>query len=265
MAQDLEEYKDAYKAYLTSVQNSAPWVLPVDDAAVRSRVAYVDNYVNSFEDLLTLAAFRFPQLSLGYRGVEPLDADADLLAPQDKVAPVEWHAMYGMGDGGTQPCFVVSIMRLDVAPDYPLYIANGGVTVDGKWKKFPYNALRGAWTTDPVGVHHFDCEKGKDCTAVATIGPSSLSYTFSFPESKDPAVFGGTLTVITVNPGPLVLQSRDGCVPVCFGGVGTSYCSFPHIKEVDLTVGGRTESLKGWFDHQWMNVGMHGLLPIKTA
>ena len=53
-----------------------------------------------------------------------------------------------------------------------------------------------------------------------------------------------------------VYNGRNGCVPICFGGVGTNYWSFTNLQ---LTIKENTENKQlglGWFDHQWISSGV---------
>jgi hypothetical protein len=61
-----------------------------------------------------------------------------------------------------------------------------------------------------------------------------------------------TTFIITGNPaGKAVYNGKGGCVPICFGGVGTNYISFTNVK---LTI--NNEEGLGWLDHQWLSAGV---------
>ena len=261
----LSSYKKAYTDNLEKVRRDAYVFFPVPNDVVDARLSLA-KHVSSFQQMLTLASFRFPQMNSEYKGVAPLSPPASTyIGPRFDDSPIEWHSIFGQGPPGkNKMVFAIGVMRVDVAYHKPLYIINGGIGLDGTWYPFPLNAGTGTWSTPSTGVHSF---------VTTTVPQGFASFSATFNASKDALKYtvkyskeGGESLNLAVTAKSLaattaVFQGKGGCVPICFGGVGTSYLSYPLLDNTTVNVSynkspSKTFAVTAWFDHQWLVAGI---------
>ena len=256
------------KMHLDSLEYTrkhAPFLFPVNNAAYQQSKNLTKS-AKTFNQLILAAGLAgLPQHSIGFRGVKPLtgSADSHICFEFDQSAG-GWYFMYG--EAGSMR-FTYLIFRTAVSvtkhgADDVIYSVVGGFDDGIKgWVPIPLNA-------SPA---KYSCTDGK---VEFTYNSSNVSSTFSISNDKNRVINGTVSPTTTKTPSNIpnfsfILNAQEagkynsangGCVPICFGGAGTSYWSY---TKMTCTISNKTTSSNpkinqgtGWFDHQWLSGGI---------
>jgi hypothetical protein len=241
--------KKVYKDYLDSTANKGTWMSPVLQSEIK-RQHYLVDKTTSLADLTTVATVPSWFTATGFKGVQPLTGPAQSHLKMDfESTPTGWIGIYGQ----TQKyrlTFGIARTTLSPSKDSSTSIMSffGGLGYkddkgEEQWKPF-HNLFSGA-----------DDQFTQTDTSIV-VNLSKDNYCI-IDLTKDPVIrckitINNTTFNITGNPvEKAVYNGKGGCVPICFGGVGTNYISFTNVK---LTI--NDEEGLGWLDHQWLSAGV---------
>ena len=248
--------KKVYKDYLDSTSNKGTWMSPVLQSEIKRQQKLVDK-TSGIAELTTVATVPSWFTATGFKGVRPLTGPAQSHLKMDfESTPTGWIGIYGQ----TQKyrlTFGIARTTLSPSKDSSTSIMSffGGLGYkddkgEEQWKPFQilFSGADGYFTQTDTRIA-VNISQDNYCIIDLTKNPviQCKITVDNTPTSANPTVFN-----ITGNPvKEAVYNGKGGCVPICFGGVGTNYISFTNVK---LTING--EKGLGWLDHQWLSAGV---------
>jgi hypothetical protein len=231
-------------------------------SAIQDRLALIEGATNLRQlNLVAGPSLAMPQYSSGYDGIAPLGTNGSVKYPvcmQFTQSPAGWLGLYGTTKTTR---YAFGVMRFSISPDPHAHTAEKvffnvtGAFDDGSgWHPIPQNVGPATYSCEENGVTTFTYSQQEDGVIAefridenknmsGTVSYEAKSYTFNN----------------TPNEAPKYEGKNGGCVPVCFGGIGTSYWSYTNMEASMINKRGQLETGIGWFDHQWINTGV----PVK--
>ena len=247
--------KKVYKDYLDSTANKGTWMSPILQSEIKRQHTLVDK-TSGVADLTTAVTVPSWFTATGFKGVQPLTGPAQTHLKMDfESTPTGWIGIYGQTET-YRLTFGLSRTTLSPSKDSSTSIMSffGGIGYkDDKgehWKPFQilFSGADGYFTQTDTRIA-VNISQDNYCIIDLTKDPviQCKITVDNTPTSANPTVFN-----ITGNPvKEAVYNGKGGCVPICFGGVGTNYISFTNVK---LKI--KDELGLGWLDHQWISAGV---------
>jgi len=295
----LKTYKELLVNGLQYIRDHGELFAGVDKDRLNVQIDAV-HQADNVTELGALATLPTPNKNMGYTPIQPLTEAPELSTciPFGQ-GTIGWYFMYGQmeGQNNFHAAFTVILFRIELAaPEVVadmqiaprksvLWSLAGGVgfhrprshkehktrtkTPDEKqpeleeeWYALPYSNTRGEY--ECTGEHTFRVElNAKDA-------PHLKEFTLISPKAGDFRINlkytthkGRTVALKARlnNQRPATYNAPDGCVPVCYAGVGTLYWSYTRmltearIKFPPFEAPKQFSQGLGWFDHQWMASG----------
>jgi hypothetical protein len=248
----LEIFKKRYLDGIEYVYKHSPWLFQFDYKHIQDRKNMLKKVTN-FDQLIVLNSpvFNLAQNSVFYTGVEPMknSPNTHMQFKYDQ-SPNGWYFMYGQTKSYR---FTYIIYRISVSPieknkDQVLYSISGGFDYGNGWQIIPRNSGPGNYTVEN-NVIYFNYSSKNVITSfsISEISKQNDNYKISGNTTFNNNTY--IFELLSTNKGHY--NGKSGCVPVCFDGLGTSYWSF-----TNMICNVKSETGKGWFDHQWANVGI---------
>ena len=242
--------KKVYKDYLDSTANKGTWMSPILQSEIKRQHELVDK-TSGIEGLTTVATVPSWFTATGFKGVQPLTGPAQSHLKMDfESTPTGWIGIYGQTKT-YRLTFGIARTTLSPSKDSSTSIMSffGGLgykDVKGEehWKPFQ-RLFSGAGDQFAQTDTSISVKISQD--NYCTIDLKNKNAVIDCRITIDNTIFN-----ITGNPAEkAVYNGKGGCVPICFGGVGTNYISFTNVK---LTI--NKEPGLGWLDHQWLSAGV---------
>ena len=252
--------KNKYIKYLDSVRDKGTWMSPILQEEV-TRQKTLANKTTTLQQLATVSTVPSWFTGTNFSGIYPLDGEPETHLNFDFMSSqTGWVGIYGQTKNYR---LTFGIFRNTLSPsvDGSASIMSffGGIG----WKDDKGHENWVPFKTLFVGIPPYFSQTDKSITV--TIDSNNW---FKIDLDSTP-VFSGK---VTIDKGPTCLfnaspntkaiyNGKDGCVPICFGGVGTNYWSFTDLKlEINvippLEHSTDSETGLGWFDHQWISSGV---------
>lgn len=238
---DLATTKKNFQRGLKSIAN--PWLFPIDQKYVDG-LSKLSESASTHSQIVTLSLMRPPQQTLSYTGMYPWKGKPeDHFCLDFDASPLGWYFMYGHGKTLR---FTFMVFHIGVDPSahgLQLYSVVGGYDTGKGWLPIPQNGGPATYSCNKNGVifSYMDTHSG---VAASFNGKPGGALTGSFSMFKEKSF---KFTITPTQGGQY--NGEDGCIPGCFGGLGTLYWSYTNPK-CTMTYGGRTDTGKGWFDRQ---------------
>ena len=240
----IETFRKRYRDGIEYIYKHDPFLFPISKEVKNNRL-WISNDA-SYSQLMGLSILsHLPQLAVLYDGVSPSN---EMVIPfQFNQSHLGWYFMYGRTKTYR---FTYMFMRCSVSPkergpDEVLYMTIFGIDTGNGWVMLPRNAGPAKYIQTPQGVHI--TYQSDDIQNTLIIENNSILNTIQYKEDT---------YVLTLTGETQHLNGKMGCVPVCFGGIGSSYWSYTSAV-VHIDVNDKTEvDGSGWFDHQWSNFGI---------
>lgn len=243
----VQAYKKRYSDGLDHLLKTYPVLFPIETELVEQRKQMLQQ-VNNLNQLAVLCSglFNLPQTSLAFTGVQDMYKKPDThMCFEFDQSPNGWYFLYGSTQNFrfTYIIFRTAVSPIEKSATHVLYSICGGFDDGTGWKTVPHNNGPGTYTcqsenvefayTSPEVHTQFSINSGLMTGSLQT--SNGIDYNFTLKPRTD-GHYNGV----------------NGCSPVCFGGIGTSYWSYTNMEcEVNNETGGL-----GWFDHQWINGGI---------
>ena len=252
---NIKNLKSKYDNYLNKVSTRGTWLSPILQPEI-SRQQKLSGKITTLQNLATVSAVPTWFTATDFKGIFPLTGPPEShLKFNFESSPTGWIGIYGQTNSYR---LTFGLMRTTLTPakdgSTSIMAFFGGVgekQSDGSetWTRFKI--------LFPATSQYFS---QTDTTIKVNLGNKN-SFTADLntkPIFQGQINIKGKLFTFTGQPqAKAVYNGKDGCVPICFSGIGTSYWSFTNLA---LTL--NKEKGLGWFDHQWISSGVpQGLIP----
>ena len=252
---NIKDLKSKYDNYLTTTSASGTWMSPILQPEI-SRQQKLSGKISTLQDLATVSTVPSWFTATSFNGIYPLKGPPESHLKFDfESSPTGWIGIYGQTKT-YRLTFGVARNTLTPSKDGSTSILSffGGIgskKSDGTETWTPFKILF------PGTSQYFS--QTESTIKINLPGNNSLLVDLNAkPVFKGQINTGKKSFTFSANPqNSAVYNGKNGCVPVCFGGIGTSYWSFTSLA---LTL--NNEKGLGWFDHQWVSWGVpKGLIP----
>ena len=253
---EAQRLREVYASYLAGVRGDA-WV-PVSRREVEYHRELLGR-AETIQDLAGLVSVPAWFRGNGFKGVRPISASSDpVVAFQFDQTPTGWYGVFAQ-----TPEFALtyglfrSTLAPSTGPETSVMCVTGGLFHKTTARWYPFRTLfsgKGAYSVsgETVSVR-------VDASTFLTVDGDAGSV-----EGRVDIPSFGVFSFRVVSRAAAVLNGKGGCVPVCFGGVGSSYWSWTNMEatlcpgqlEQDSCSAVGAESGIGWFDHQWITSGV---------
>ena len=251
---DLATIKKNFQRGLKSM--ASPWLFPLDQKYVDG-LSKLGESATTYSQIVTLSLMRPPQQTLSYTGMQPWEGKPeDHFCMDFDASPLGWYFMYGHG---AKLRFTFMVFHIGVDPSAhgsQLYSVVGGYDAGQGWIPIQQNGGPGKYlcNKNEVNLSYKDSDSGvtaylsrKGKPGAPLIGGFTTSHN-SFKFTLTPTQGGQ-------------FNGEKGCIPGCFGSLGTLYWSYTNPTCTMTYNDGKTDTGKGWFDHQTILGGIpHGTI-----
>ena len=251
--------QDSITEYQNGLKNIPdPWLFPLDKSYIKI-LHDKSSLITTYSQLVAYSFLNPPQQSLAYKGLSPwLGLPESNFCLDFEQTNVGWYFMYGSTKSYRFTLMIFHIGLNGQNPKRTLFSIVGGCDTGKGWIPIPQNGGTAEYTCDKQQNITFDYDnKNKKIKVKFNRKLNKITGFFSYNNSdyiqltfelisKQKATYNGP---------------NGGCVPKCFGGMGTLYWSYTN-PICNITNGQKLENSGiGWFDHQNKNVGIpHGTL-----
>lgn len=248
MANEIERLKNVYIKYLQSVQQNGTWMSPI----VQPEISRQMNLIKKARNLQQIASINsIPSWFEGilFKGIQPLSGEPiNYIKFNFDSSPTGWNGLYGQTKNYSLTC-ALSRTTLDPSTDGTTSILclSGGFGKNKEW--YPFKFLFS-------GISPYFSQTDTEIK----VNYKENQFSITQNEIKGKIKINGKIFSFNAIPkSNAVYNGRNGCVPICFGGVGTNYWSFTDLQ---LTITENRENREntelglGWFDHQWISTGV---------
>ena len=253
------EYQDGLK----NIPN--PWVFPIEQSYIK-KIENASNSLTTYSQVTAMPFLNPPQQSLMYKGLKPWSGPPESNFCFDfETTNLGWYFMYGSTISYRFTLMIFHVGLNGKNPERALFSIVGGCDVGDGWKPIPQNGAPAFYNCDKEQNVSFKYNaNGIIANFDRSAKSNQMSGSFSYSYNSKPVNLSFTLTPKqkAVYNGP-----DGGCVPLCFGGLGTLYWSYTN-PTCTITVGkttqgpgtsGTKDAGLGWFDHQNLSGGIpHG-------
>lgn len=246
MENEIERLKKIYVKYLQSVQNNGTWMSPIIQPEINRQMNLIKNAKN-LQQIASISTIPSWFDGILFKGIQPLSGKPiNHLKFNFDSSPTGWVGIYGQTQTYSVTC-ALSRTTLNPSSDGTTSILclSGGFGKNKEW--YPFKFLF-------PGVSTYFSQSD------TTIKITYNGNTFSIQQNEikgDIIIKGKSFTFNAVPNSNAIYNGINGCVPICFGGVGTNYWSFTNLQLTITETGtGTTETGLGWFDHQWISTGV---------
>jgi len=251
----LGNLKNNYVNYLnTTVRNSGTVISPIIEEELTRQLKLVKK-TTTLQQLATVTTVPSWFTGSGFSGIHPLEGAPETHLKFDFMSSqTGWVGLYGQTKNYR---LTFGLARNTLTP--------GGTSI--------MSFFGGIGWKDSTGHENWAPFKILFTNTPPYFSQTDKSITTTIDENNwfeinSDFLFSGKVTILngptcTFKASPninAVYNGKKGCVPICFGGVGTSYWSFTDLKlEIDIVQPrgySMSETGLGWFDHQWISPGV---------
>ena len=244
---------DAIQEYHSGLKGiSNPWIFPKDTSYIDT-LSKARTSITNYSGLTALTFLNPPQLSLSYKGLYPWGGSPESHFCFDfNSTNLGWYFMYGNTASFRFTLMIFHIGLNGKNPNRVLYSIVGGCDTGKGWIPIPQNGSPATYSCNGEIVKFAYNNENKKVTTVFNRDASQkITCNFSYPDNENKTI--NLAFTLTPTKKASYNGKNGGCVPACFGGMGTQYWSYTSpqctITDNSGTTEGPSASL-GWFDHQ---------------
>ena len=250
----ISETISEYQKGLDNIPN--PWLFQLDkDYVIKLKKA--SNLIKEYSQITAMPFLNPPQQSLMYKGITPWKNNPESNFKFNfKDTFLGWYFMYGSTKNYRFTLMIFHIGLNGKNPERGLYSIVGGCDYGSGWIPIPQNGHPAKYVCDDKQNIKFEY-KNDNKKIIATFDRNTKT-------SKMDLYVEYEKIKLTVSLSPTKKAEYNGpnggCVPACFGNLGTLYWSYTNPKCTIQINKKEKETGLGWFDHQNISGGIpHGI------